>query len=115
MKEILCDDQIFLKLKAVDSYCSRSDIGLVVLDEYLLEPETITRIIANHWHEHNQYILILRNELTQKKIKNIMNSADQQLVSQIWIPESWDEKQKNIIFQYCKNFNIELKENVLSN
>lgn len=48
MKEILCDNQIFLKLKAVDSYCSKNDIGLVILDEYLLEPEVITRIIANH-------------------------------------------------------------------
>lgn len=87
MKEILCDNQIFLKLKAVDSYCAQSYIGLIILDEYLLEPEIITRIMANHWHEHNQYVLILRNELTQQKIKNIMNVVEQHFVSQIQIPE----------------------------
>jgi hypothetical protein len=87
MKEILCDNQIFLKLKSVDSYCSQSDIGLIILDDYLLESEIITRIMANHWHEHNQYVLILRNELTQQKIKNIMNVVEQHFVSRVQIPE----------------------------
>lgn len=47
MKKILCDNQIFKKLKAIDSYCFNSDIGLIVQNDYILEPSIASRIAAN--------------------------------------------------------------------
>lgn len=47
MKKILCDNQIFKKLKAIDSYCFNSDIGLIVQNGYILEQSVISRIVAN--------------------------------------------------------------------
>lgn len=48
MKEILCDSQIFLKLKAVDSYCYNSDIGLIILNETFVFSEEIINRIKNN-------------------------------------------------------------------
>lgn len=111
MKEILCDSQIFLKLKAVDSYCYNSDIGLIILNETFVFSEEITnRIKNNKWNENNNYQLILRGDFTRNKIISLINLGSQYLIQRVWIPSNWDKKFKDTVINYCSSLNIQLKE-----
>lgn len=106
MKKILCDNQIFKKLKAIDSYCFNSDIGLIVQNGYILEQSVISRIVANKWNRRNNYFLILRGEISQTNLQSLINATEKYLISKVLIPFDWSDENKRIIESYCSINNI---------
>lgn len=111
MKEILCDSQIFWKLKAVDSYCTNNDIGLVISDDsYVLDTDTIQRICDNKWNLSNNYQLVLCGPITKNKLASFFNASSQNLIQKLWIPHTWPDSSKITIQQYCDVQSIQLKE-----
>ena len=106
MKKILCDKKKKKKLKAIDSYCFNSDIGLIVQNGYILEQSVISRIVANKWNRRNNYFLIFLGEISQTGLQSLINAAEKCLISKVLIPFNWTEENKKIIENYCLTNNI---------